>query len=168
MNHESMIRAAYKVALRSPDPSTQNGAVLIPETLQPIYGWNHPPKGVRLDSERLERPLKYEILEHAERHVIYECAKFGVATSRATLCCVWAPCCDCARAIAMSGVSRLVVHAPRMLVRHNRWADKIDLANQILVESGVELVEVSGPILGAKMIRVDGRSWSPETCDFIG
>ena len=37
------------------------------------------PKGVKSSKERLERPLKYFYIEHAERGAVYEAAKLGVS-----------------------------------------------------------------------------------------
>ena len=81
--------------------------------------------------------------------------------------CPWAACCDCARAIAMSGISTLVVHAPRMQVNHRAWTDQHALSVEILLEAGVEVIEYDSPIRGAKIIRVNDKLWSPVTCYFI-
>ena len=59
---------AYKVAQGSPDPSTQNGAIIVKQDgdqYVPITGaCNTFVKGVVSKAERLKTPLKYSIFCH--------------------------------------------------------------------------------------------------------
>ena len=127
MTEEEMrerLRLTAYFALRSPDPSTQNAAVImqsndciIPATLSV----NKFPRGVLYEPERWERPIKYSYIEHAERNAIYAAARLGIPTAEKTLVCPWAACADCARAIIQSGISRLITLAPREDDTHDRW-----------------------------------------------
>lgn len=128
---------AYDYAKNSPDPSSKNAAILIKNERMVCMDYNRFPNGVALLPERLQRPLKYQIIEHAERNVIYSAAKLGIATEGLTMYCPWAACCDCARAIIQAGISRLVHHVTG--AEHEYWNDSIKLAMEMLKEAGVEI-----------------------------
>lgn len=49
-----------------------------------------------------------EVSEHAERNVLYWCARKGIATEGLTMYSTDAPCHGCARAIVQCGIVRLV------------------------------------------------------------
>jgi dCMP deaminase len=136
--YDADLSLALRAAAMSPDPSTQNGAVLR-FTVGVLAEQNRFPDGVGYTPARWERPLKYAVIEHAERNVIYRAARAGWATEGATLICPWAACADCARAIIQAGIVRLVrfeAHASA------RWDDSIAIGDEMMREAGVEIVEV--------------------------
>jgi deoxycytidylate deaminase len=150
--------AAYGVATASPDPSTQNGALAC--TAHGALVGEAPndfPPGIDATPERLDRPLKYAYIEHAERGAIYNAARHGHRTH--VLVCPWAACADCARAIVLAGV--------RILVRHQRedatgrWGDSIAVGDEILTAGGVTVVDVTDPLPQAPAIRFAGSVWQP-------
>jgi len=157
-----MKQAYRRGSLYSTDPSTQNGAVIVnPRTGRIIStGVNKFPRGVQDKPERWERPIKYSYVEHAERSAIYSAALIGEATVGCTMYCYWAACADCARAIILSGISRLVTHKIIMDVSHERWKDTIEVAFGMLREAGVELDQVEEPIEEYR-IRFNGELWTP-------
>ena len=69
------------VALRSKDPNTQLGCVIVgPNHEIRSTGYNSFPRGIRDDvPERLVRPAKYLWIEHAERNAICNAARAGTA-----------------------------------------------------------------------------------------
>lgn len=145
--HDAM-RLAYRQALMSPDPSTQTGAVIINPMGNVIgLGFNGYPNGVHHRDERLVRPLKYQVIEHAERNAIFNAGVAGASCAEATMVALWAACPDCARAIIQSGITRLVTHsyyrdfalASTKADRRN-WDAEIDIAFVMLEEAGVEVV----------------------------
>ena len=106
-----LLRLAYKEALRSPDPSTQNGVLICQGRKILQYGHNHFPEGVRDDiPERWERPAKYGFIEHGERDAVYAAAREGTATCNGTMYACWAACDDCARAIIGAGITEVYTH----------------------------------------------------------
>jgi dCMP deaminase len=126
----------------SNDPHTQNGAVLVAAgsgALDVVRAANSFPTGVATAAARLVRPLKYSFIEHAERGVIYAAARQGLKTAGATLYCPWFACADCARAIICAGVTRVVGHIKPRIHSPERWAESIQLADQMLREAGVEI-----------------------------
>ena len=100
---------AFSMAARSPDPSTQNGAVLIDRKGWLIgLGYNRFPDKVACTEERLKRPAKYHLIWHAEESALYDAVRRGFDLDRSTLVCPWQACSECAKAIVGLGVSRIV------------------------------------------------------------
>lgn len=141
MNHEAIfLREACRVAaLESQDPRTQNGALLRAYNGHIVTAANKLPSIVA-SPERLTGDAKYSYMEHAERNVIYQAARAGIATHRATLYCPWFACADCARAIILAGISRVVGHAVARQATPERWRATIAIADDMLHEADVELV----------------------------
>ncbi len=153
------LRRAYVVALRSPDPSSQNGAVVYNDARQIMgSGFNGFTPGVEITPDKLERPVKYLYIEHAERAAIYDC--IGQGENPVLMVCPWASCADCARAIVLSGIRLLVRHKDAMERKVDRWADSIALADKILEAGGVEIYEYVGPIGGVEIMHLE-ELWSP-------
>lgn len=161
------LASAYYAARESPDPSSQNGAVLAGG-----YGDSSVSAANTVPCRRLmlgdlsDREHKYRIIEHAERMAIYTAAGRGIDTTQMTMYCPWAACVECARAIIASGINRLVVHDQRMALTPDRWRATVELARAMLLASEVEIINYSGPV-DAEPILVDGRQWSPRECRFI-
>jgi dCMP deaminase len=133
---DTFLAMAVRVAERSPDPSTQNGAVLVPLAGMLVSGYNRFPDGVAYSDERWLRPAKYSYVEHAERNAVYAAARYGTLTHGATLYCPWAACADCARAIIQAGIVRLV-RLGSMSNTNERWDDSVRVGDVMLAEAGV-------------------------------
>lgn len=150
--YANIMRYAYEFAKDSPDPSTQNGAVIVNEILIGdhfgfevlAHGCNTFTKGVKCSPEKLERPLKYSYIEHAERNCIYHAASQGVCLTGKTMICPWAACIDCARAIIQSGITKLVRHKDASDRSPERWIESIAIADELFVASDIEIVEFTG------------------------
>ena len=83
---EYFIKIAETVRLKSKDPSSQIGAVIIGLENQIIStGYNGFPRKVGEQEERWQRPLKYEYVCHAEVNSIYNAARHGIALRGTTL-----------------------------------------------------------------------------------
>jgi len=148
---EYWMRKAYEEAKYSPDPSTQNGAVIVggfswrkPSVIG--LGCNDFPEGVLHPAERLERPMKYHFVEHAERAAIFHAAIDGYELYRSTMYALWAACSDCARAIIASGITELVTHAAYD-VYEGPWTETIEYGNTMLDEAGVIRRSIDTPIM---------------------
>lgn len=141
MTHEAIfLREACRVAaLESNDPNTQNGALLRARNGAITTAANQLPPIVALP-ERLASPAKYSYVEHAERHVLYRAARAGIKTEDATLYCPWFACADCARAIILSGVTRVVGHSKPRLLTPPRWQETIKIADDMFRETDIEIV----------------------------
>ena len=155
MDFVSLLRLAYEMAEHSStDPRTQNGAVLLTMNGRQIKGANRLPKGVRETPDRWVKPLKYQVVEHAERNAIYRAAKLWIATDEATMVVPWFACADCARGVIQAGIKMAVGHDAPF---HNRpdWQNQIDIADQMLKEAGVQFTRIKHKFSGIQ-IRFDG------------
>jgi dCMP deaminase len=157
---KELLKVAYEESTNSPDPSTQNAALLIDDGSIILAAINEFPVGVLYTEERWERPLKYQFVEHAERNLIYKAAKQGIATDGLTMVSPWAPCTNCARAIIQAGIKCLVRHKDAEKRSPEFWAEEIRVANQQLKEAGVEVLDYHGKI-GGPEVRHSGQIWSP-------
>jgi dCMP deaminase len=157
--NKNNLRSAYRIAhLYSPDPSTKVGAIILTQSHM-FMGWNHLPPG--LDNFDLtDRALKYKIIEHAERDAIFKAAKEGVSLEGATMYCPWAACCDCARAIVLSGIKEVVCHGNALEMTPDRWREDTELAKKIFEASGVTYTWWYGK-LGYCQNLFDGKVWYP-------
>lgn len=165
---EEALRNAYQVATGSPDPSTQNGALIGQLVLDESGDYfeayagacNTFTKGVEVTPERLERPLKYSYIEHAERGAVFEAARLGVQCDGLVMVAPWAACIECARSIVNSGISFLVRHKQASDRSPERWIESITQADALLIDGGVEIIDYDGT-LGAAQIWHCEELWTP-------
>ncbi len=125
---------------RSKDPSTQVGASAGHSCSNALLavGYNCFPRGIQNLEERWERPQKYEWVEHAERNLIYNCARHGIALEGATLFLTYDPwpCAPCARGVIQSGIARIIA-TDRPFPGKGDWEEKLDIGREMLKEAGV-------------------------------
>lgn len=142
---------AYEEARYSPDPSTQNGAVIVGyehgTPLGQTSACNTFPNGVVPHRERTLRPVKYHYIEHAERAAIFDAVIDGYSLYRSTMYALWAACSDCARAIIASGITELVTHSAYD-VYEGPWTESIEYGNTMLDEAGVIRRSIDTKIMG--------------------
>ncbi|MEK6741942.1 MAG: dCMP deaminase family protein [Nanoarchaeota archaeon] len=142
---EYFIKIAETVRLKSKDPSSQIGAVIIgPENQIISTGYNGFPRKVGEQEERWQRPLKYEYVCHAEVNSIYNAARHGIALRGTTLYLVGfgpptLPCMDCSKAIIQSGIVKVVGAAYKPIPEN--WLENLKKARTMLEEGGVEFIE---------------------------
>ncbi len=156
-----LLRDAYLLARNSPDPSTQNAALLYNREGHLISAEvNRFPRDVQYLDERWERPLKYKIIEHAERNAIYAAAWSGESTRDSIMIAPWAACSDCARGIIQAGVSKLVRHLQASQRSPEFWIEEIQVADQMLKEAGVTVIDIDWH-WGDVQVRHSGETWTP-------
>ena len=152
------LHLAYQYAKEfSPDPRTQNGAVLVhPDTLAIIsYGANRFPAGVKPLAERLQPHIKRDYLEHAERDAIFSAIKNGKATQGTILYVPWFACADCAKAIIGAGISVVVGHfAPCSAT--TPWTPSIKIGLTLLEEAKLQYRYYDGEV-GVQNLRFAGE-----------
>lgn len=167
--NQVLLQRCYQEAAKSPDPSTQNGVLVVKRLdrdgyyLPPILtGYNDFVKGVQVTPEHLERPLKYFYCEHAERNLIYEAAKRGISLWGTVMACPWGSCTHCARAIVQSGIAVLVTHKQYIEKTVDRWNEEQEIARLILNGGGVNVISEDCDDLetGVKVL-FDGEYWTP-------
>lgn len=144
---QEWMHLAYRLALQSPDPSTQTAAIIVGDNDVILgSGCNTFPLNVSSHPERLERPVKYSYVEHAERNAVYDAARQGNSPYLATMYALWAACDDCARSIIQSGIKRVVTHSFYLEAENEKWDDKINHAMQMFKEAGVVVNYTSCPV----------------------
>lgn len=104
---EYFLKIAETVALRSKDPSTKVGTVIVDNKHRPVsFGYNGLIQGADEDKMTLtERPTKYYFSIHSEMNALIFAQR---DLHDCTVYCVYAPCVDCLRHLLQAGVSRIV------------------------------------------------------------
>jgi len=154
------LRLAYKYAdTHSPDPSTHVGALIVTVNNQTAHGCNHLTEGME-GIDLSNRTLKYKVIEHAERDAIFNAARRGIPLHNAVMYCPWAACCDCARAIVLSGIKEVVCHGNALDQTPDRWKEDIELAAKIFAGSGVKYTWWYGQVGDCRNL-FNGKYWSP-------
>lgn len=94
---------AKTVAMRSKDPNTQVGAVVVNDDRHIIgTGYNGFPPKLDDTPERWKKPLKYDLVIHAEMNAI---AHATASVRGAKIYVTLHPCVECAKLICSAGIS---------------------------------------------------------------
>ena len=134
---EYFMGLAHLSALRSKDPSTQVGAVIVNEHKKIVgIGYNGLPTGLSDDEFPWQREgdfqeSKYAYVVHAELNAILN------ATQKLQGCSLYVslfPCNECAKSIIQSGISEVVYE-------DDKYADtdSVMVSKKMLLQSGVNL-----------------------------
>ncbi len=113
---ECFMRMAHVIALRSKDPSTQNGAVVAtPDNVVVGLGYNGWPRGINADELPWEREgdfdkTKYAYVCHAEENAIYNSNR---ETKGDKLYCTLFPCNECAKTIIQTGIKEVIYESDK-------------------------------------------------------
>ena len=161
----ALLSSAFREAALSPDPSTQNGAILsLPYFRDGIVkGHNRIPYPLNQAPENYHnKEVKYTLIQHAERAVIYEAARLGVPTQGSTLYVPWFACTECAKAIIGAGIVRIVGDKRLFEKTTSRpeWKKTVDIGLAMLEEAGVEM-DYLNVILKCPPIRFGGELFHP-------
>jgi dCMP deaminase len=87
-----------------------------------------------------QKPQKNWLFEHAERNVVYACARNGISCDDCTLVVTHWPCCDCTRAIIQSGITHLIVDQACLDstgIFFTKWSEQIQVSQNMLKAAGV-------------------------------
>ena len=135
--HRRFLALSEQIATWSKDPSRGVGAVIVSPSKQIVStGFNGLPRGVEDRPERLERPVKYDLIVHAEMNAIIQCARNGVSPIGCTIYSSFSPCVHCAIAIAQAGLKRVITY--RLDEDDERWVESIGKAVTVFEETGIE------------------------------
>lgn len=153
---------AYFVALKSKDPRTKIGAVIVgPDNEIRSTGFNGLPRGIKETKKRAIAPLKHLLYEHAERNAIYNAARMGIDICGCTMYTPCVPCIDCARAIIQGGIKKLVVHSGWDVTWSKVWLEKIKPSKALLKEAGVRVWDYKDELITDIKGYRDGEEFSP-------
>ena len=95
---------------RSHDKDTQVGCVITtPDyNVEIMTGYNGFVEDAPDDILPINRPDKYEFMQHAERNAINLAAKHGRALEGSVAICTMSPCAECTRALYTAGVRKVI------------------------------------------------------------
>lgn len=106
---EYFLTMCYVVAMRSIDPSTKCGAVLVSKEHKILStGYNGPIRGSVDEAIPLTRPEKYAHLLHAEENCLLAYNGSHQDLENATMYVTGAPCHKCLRMILQKGIRNIV------------------------------------------------------------
>lgn len=138
---EYFMSMAYLVAMKSKDPKTRIGAVIVGVDNEVVsVGYNGLCRGVDDNVlERNERPTKYAFYEHGERNSIYNAARIGVSTKGCRMYTQGIPCCDCGRGVIQAGITEVIVHRQWNNLNATKWIESSNHSKEMFLEAGVTL-----------------------------
>lgn len=133
---DSFINQTLLVAMRSPDPSTKCGAIIVSADNRVIAsGYNGLPRGMDNDIEWDDKKLKLSLIVHAELNALLNCKE---DVTGCTMYVNWHPCHECAKAIVQSGIKKVCY----LKTSHNygSWQESFTTSAKMLMDCGVEVV----------------------------
>ena len=135
------LELAKHISTASKDPSTKVGAVLVNDRRQVVgIGYNGFPRGVADTDARLyNRPLKYQLIVHAEVNAILDAGRDANGATLYVYPTFAVPpiCSDCCKAAIQAGVVGIVGYAPDLSdPRVERWKDSIAISAEMWHEVG--------------------------------
>ena len=117
---------AYLVAMRSIDPSTKCGAVLVSADKRILStGYNGPLRGANDSKVPLTRPDKYPHMIHAEENCLLAYNGSFQDLEGSTMYVTGKPCHKCLRMILQKGIHNIVVTKGNQTVMHDDAEEKI-------------------------------------------
>lgn len=136
----SFLPQAEAFALRSKDPSTKVGALILgPGYEVRSQGWNGAPRGCGADSDSRygtrEERLMWAV--HAEANALYNAARCGTPIAGSALVATHYPCITCALGIVQSGIIHVVAPQPAAEFA-DRWMEHLVRTRRLFEECGVQ------------------------------
>ncbi|MFA5095464.1 MAG: dCMP deaminase family protein [Candidatus Paceibacterota bacterium] len=113
---ECFMRIAHVIAERSPDPSTQAGAVVVNKNNVVLgIGYNGWPRGIGIDNLPWEREgdfenTKYAYVCHAEENAIYNANN---STANCKIYCTLFPCNECTKTLIQNGIKEVIYESDK-------------------------------------------------------
>ena len=153
---EYFMTLAYLISMKSKDPSTRVGAVIVNEDNEIIStGYNGLPRGVDDTAERYaDKNYKYLSSNHAEENAVLHCSKIGIASKNCSIYTTWIPCSRCAKTIIQTGIKEVIYDANFPGNSSNNqneyWKESIDISKELLLEAKVKIREYSGKLIKMK------------------
>ena len=127
------------VAIRSEDPHTKVGAVILDKKGRIVgTGYNSLPRGLSQEDFPLTRPEKYNHIIHAELNAILFSESSRL--DGATLYVSFLPCCSCAKSIVQVGISK-VVYGTEYISKDGNSGQDIGL--KMMQKAGIKVEQYS-------------------------
>lgn len=142
--HEYFMGLAHLSALRSKDPSTQVGAVIVDQNNKVVsIGYNGLPIGCSDDEfpwnrEGSMQDTKYAYVVHAELNAILNSAR---PVTGCSLYVSLFPCNECAKAIIQAGIKKIVYESDKYAD-----TDAVIVSKRMLKAANVEMIQLDHSI----------------------
>lgn len=149
---EYFMTLAYLVSMKSKDPSTRVGSVIVgPNHEIRSTGYNGLPRNIADRAYRYEnREYKLLAVNHAEENAILNCALNGISAQGCTIYSPWLACARCAKSIIQAGIKE-VVYDKNFPGNHDEkqedWKLSIEISKELLIEAGITIREYDGPLI---------------------
>ena len=156
---EYFMGVALLTALRSPDPSTKMGCVIVDEDNTIVStGYNAFPRGIRQDdTERFnDKEEKYRMIVHSEANALMNAARQGRSCKGCSIYIPWFPCQECAKLIIQSGINKVCTLGG---LGRQDWAASFKVAEQLFIESGVTYYQAGVTQVMSKDFAEDIDKW---------
>ena len=132
---QAYLNLCEEVAKTSHDPDTKLGAVIVDAHGTVVAsGSNRFENEADITPERLQRPLKYQWIKHAEVNALG-----GKRFVGCVLYCSAHPCKECAASIVAAGIARVVVARVEDAGLIARWQESWNQADLVLSNGGAEI-----------------------------
>lgn len=136
--NKRLLDAARLAASWSKDESTKVGAVIASGKRVRLLSYNGFPEEIADDERLSDRPVKYKLIQHAEKNALDYCSRKGIPTEGMTMAVSTFPCSICAGSMISAGIKRVVSVEPSAEFRV-RWGEEIDFAKAMFAEAGVQV-----------------------------
>ena len=134
---EYFIGIAEQVALKSKDPSTKTGTVIVDKDYRPVsFGYNGFISGCNENKMTQERPMKYHLVLHAEMNAILFSKR---DLNNCILYTLYAPCENCLKHILQVGIKRIIYKYPFVQSKVNK--DCKTMSNNEQMESITRILQ---------------------------
>ena len=153
--HLWYLTLAYAVSLKSKDPSSKVGCVMIEHVRGDMLaqGYTGFPRNWPDETiAQMERTEKYALTIHAEQNAIANASARSNALNGCIAYITLHPCSDCTKLMIQAGVSEVHFLAAKPEV-HKRWIDSFNLSIKMLSTVGIKHYEYNydlAKILSAK------------------
>lgn len=147
---------SYLVSMKSKDPSTKVGAVIIGSDKEIIStGYNGMPRNVADKLCRYtDKNYKYLSSNHAEENAILHCARNGISSKECSIYTPWIPCSRCAKMIIQAGIIELVYdhNFPGNIQnnQHKHWQESIKISCELMLEAKIKIRKFTGRLISLK------------------
>jgi dCMP deaminase len=141
--HEWYLTLAYAVSLKSKDPSTKVGCIMVDAERGDVLaqGYNgFPRKWPDETINSMERAEKYALIIHAEQNTVANAAARSAALNGSIAYITHHPCSDCTKLIIQAGVKEVHFVVPEPELR-KRWQDSFELSIKMMDMVGVRHTE---------------------------
>ena len=154
--HEYFMNIAKAVALKSKDPSSKVGTVIVDKKKRPIsFGFNGFVAGCDEGHMTFERPLKYNLIIHSEMNAI-------IFANRSLEGCVLysthGPCDNCLKHILQSGVRTIWYNCPGIM-RDRGSKEELLAIEKLITATGISVRNVNTGRSYLQDLNIDKQRW---------